>query len=185
MNPLETIDFDHGLHARIYHDDFAERPYMHDDAVRIVILHRRYIDPSDGECGRDPDSVAEWERKNADEWFTIPLFLYDHSGTAYRVGHSNPFTCPWDSGRVGIIALKRPDWGNGAEADETLLQYAQRVAEAYTSWTNGDCYGYVLRDIAGHELDSCWGFLGSEDVRQHAEEAARAHYPHNGKAGAP
>lgn len=102
-----------------------------------------------------PDAVTAWERENAEGWFTIPLFLYDHSGTIYRVGHSNPFHCPWDSGRVGIIALRRADWADGNASNEVLAEYAQSVAEAYTGWANGECYGYVLQDDAGHERDSC------------------------------
>ena len=175
MSPVEILAFDNGLTARIYHDDWAEQPFAHDDAVRIVVLHRRYLDPADGECGRDPEEVAAWERDNAADWFTIPLFLYDHSGTMYRVGQSNPFHCPWDSGRVGIVALRRADWGNGDEPDERLAEYAQSVAEEYSSWANGECYGYVLSDAAGRELDSCWGFIGIDHVRREAAAAAESH----------
>ncbi|MGH6922868.1 MAG: hypothetical protein ACRED5_03770 [Propylenella sp.] len=177
MTPLETISFDSGLTAKIYHDADTEMPFNCDDAVRIVVLHRRYIDPAGGECGCDPDEVAAWERDNADRWFTIPLFLYDHSGVIYRTGYGNPFHCPWDSGRVGIVALRRADWGDGNEPDERLAEYAQSVAEEYSSWANGECYGYVLCDPAGHELDSCWGFIGTDHVRQEAAAAASAHDP--------
>jgi|GEM_PF-5965067 len=40
-----------GTTARFYHDPYCEQPFDGDDAVRIVILHRRYIDPSRGACG--------------------------------------------------------------------------------------------------------------------------------------
>jgi hypothetical protein len=26
----------------------------------------------------------------------------------------------------------------------------------------GDVYGYVLEDTEGNEIDSCWGFFGSD-----------------------
>lgn len=181
MTLANTLQFECGFSARIYHDQDVEQPFEDDDAVRIVVLHRRYIDPSKGACGRDPDEVAEWERENAPDWFTIKLFLYDHSGTAYRVGHSNPFHCPWDSGRVGIIALKRSEWGKGKVSDDTLADYAQRIAEHYSEWANGQCFGYVLEDSSGNELDSCWGFIGMESVEQEAQAAA-AHYIGNGGA---
>lgn len=177
MTSIDTIKFENGLTARILHDADAEQPFADDDAVRIVILHRRYIDPSGGACGRDPDEVAAWERENPDEWFTIPLFLYDHSGTVYRVGRSNPFHCPWDSGRVGIVALKRAVWGGGNEPDDWLAECARSIAAEYTSWANGECYGYVLHDRAGREIDSCWGFIGIESVRGQAAEAAACHDP--------
>jgi hypothetical protein len=143
--------------------------------VRIVVLHRRYIDPSNGACGCDADEIAAWQSENAAQWFTIPLYLYEHSGTVYRVGYGNPFHCPWDSGRVGIIALKRREWGRGAESDATLTDYAESVATTYTQWANGECYGYVFHDSAGRECDSCWGFLGIDAVRQEAASAAARH----------
>ena len=113
-------------------------PYSDDPGVRIVILHGRYINPDTGRCGVNPAGVTEWMKKNKDKWFSIPLWLYDHSGTVYRVGWDNPFSCPWDSGRVGIIALKRSEWGKGDESDYVMLPFAEGVAEEYTQWANGD-----------------------------------------------
>jgi hypothetical protein len=89
--PIDTVRYGSGLRADIFHDADAEQPYLHDDAVRIVVQHRRYIDPARGACGRDPEEVARWEQDNRRDWFTIPLFLYDHGGTLYRTGRSNPF----------------------------------------------------------------------------------------------
>lgn len=177
MNQVETIPFAHGMSAAIYYDADAEQPYLNDDGVRIVILSRTHIDPSAGECGRDPDEATAWAQENAADWFTIPLFLYEHGGVVYRVGHSNPFHCPWDSGRVGFVALKRAEWGNGDESDDWLAERAARIAGAYTKWANGECYGYVLRDRAGHEIDSCWGLIGIDSVREESAAAAAARDP--------
>jgi hypothetical protein len=184
MTLVSTVHFDHGLIGRIYHDTDVEQPYEADDGVRIVVLHRRYIDPSRGACGSTPDEVADWERANAAEWFIIPLFMYDHSGTVYRVGRTNPFSCPWHSGRVGIIALKRSEWGNGAESDDTLFAYAESIAYRYTSWANGDCYGYILQDSSGTELLSCWGFIGMDDAKQELKTFA-GHYAPAGNTAYP
>ena len=111
---------------------FHDHPYEDDAGVRVVILHRRYGDPANGACGRTPEEVEKWVEENSKEWFTTPLFLYDHSGAIYRVGEENPFTCPWDSGRVGIVALKRSEWGDG-----DFAEYAASIAEAHTAWANG------------------------------------------------
>jgi hypothetical protein len=177
--PIDTLRFDGGLYAHIHHDSDAERPYAGDDTVRIVVLHRRYGDPANGECGTTPDAVAQWERENAAEWLTMPLWLYDHSGTVYRVGAANPFTDPWDSGRVGIIALKRSTWGAD---DDKLTASAQIIAEAYTDWANGDCYGYVLYDAKGGEIDRCWDFVGRQAVDDAAKQAADDLKPEEGPA---
>jgi hypothetical protein len=165
------------LTARFFHDPDCEQPYHGDDTVRIVVLHRRYIDPSRGACGSTPDDVAAWEAENADAWFTIPLFLYDHSGTVYRTGRSNPFHCPWDSGRVGIVALKRSDWLTGLHHAPTLEDQAAAIAEAYSHWANGETYGYTLVDRDGNELNSCSGFLGLDSAIAEARAAAEASLP--------
>lgn len=158
--------------ARFFHDPDCEQPYDGDDAVRIVVLHRRYIDPAGGACGSTPADVAAWEADNAEEWFTIPLFLYDHSGTIYQTGQSNPFHCPWDSGRVGIIALKRSEWPVGLHDAPKLEEQAAAIAEAYTLWANGETYGYALFDQEGNQIDSCGGFLGFETALTEARATA-------------
>ena len=172
--PVETVRYDSGLRAEIFHDPDAEQPFLRDDAVRLVVLHRRYIDPARGACGRDPGEVAQWEADNRREWFTIPLFLYDHGGTVYRTGRSNPFPCPWDSGRVGILALRRDQWGNGQPSDEELEAFAAAIAEEYSCWADGECYGFVLHDPSDAEIDACWGFLGREAAIAAAAEATRS-----------
>lgn len=107
----------------------------------------------------------------------IPLFLYDHSGTAYAVGQTNPFSCKWDSGRVGIVALKRQAYGSDGTNDEKMFERAKSVADVYTDWANGSCYGYIIKDAEGEELDACWGYIGRDDVDEQAREAAKSYAP--------
>lgn len=177
-NLAETLnDLEGGFTADIIYDGDADRPYSDDEAVHIVILHRRYMDPAKGALGRDPEAVEEWREQNKDEWYTVPLWMYDHSGTAYQVAAQNPFHCPWDSGRAGIIALKRSEWGNGSETDEKLFEYAQGVAETYSQWANGECFGYILKDADGEEVDSCWGFIGRDSVIEEVRAEAKNRAP--------
>jgi len=169
---MDTIELENGRKIRFEHDQDCEAPFdvKYDSGTRIVVLHRRYVDPSKGECGTDPDEVEAWTKKNKAKWYIIPLWMYDHSGTAYRVGQNNPFNCPWDSGRVGIIALKRSEWG--PKSEEEYFKAAQSVAETYSDWANGNCYGYIIEDEEGEELDACWGFIGMEHVEESARHAA-------------
>jgi hypothetical protein len=82
-----------------------------------------------------------------------------------------------DSGRVGIVALKRSEWGGtgvtGPEREAALLEYAKNVAEEYGRWMNGECYGYTIIDPRdeGYDGGSCWGFVGFEHVENEATEA--------------
>ncbi len=170
-----TLDLEDGFYAEIHYDPDAEMPYRDDDGVKIVVLHPHYIDPSQGAVGRSLDEIEAWSQNNDEEWYSIRLWLYDHSGTVYRVAGENPFQCRWDSSRVGIIALQRSEWGNGKESDDKMFQYARDVAKEYSEWANGSCYGFVLYNQEDEKVDSCWGFVGTEAVEQAANEAFAVH----------
>jgi hypothetical protein len=184
----ETKD---GIRIDIVLDDIGDTdsPLAYNDGAAIImaVLHCRYENPADNlpaifdSAGNsfDFDSVegiahfeAEMEAAgDKAEYEVFPLFLYDHSGTSYRVSRGgNPFSCPWDSGRVGILALKRlvefPD----------PFKAAQSICEEYTSWANGEIYGFRLIDNDSEkQLDSCWGFIGEPEgyVLDQARDSAK------------
>jgi hypothetical protein len=179
-NIVKTLDdLDGGFTAEIHYDQDVDMPYSDDEGVHIVVLSRKYNDPAKGALGSDGASVERWRVDNNAEWYSIPLWAYDHSGIAFRVGAQNPFTVDveWDTARAGIIALKRSEWGNGAESDEKLFEYASNVATEYSEWANGECFGYILKDEQGDEVDACWGFVGMDSVEEEARASARNHSP--------
>jgi hypothetical protein len=67
MTVAKILEFDTDFSARIYPDQDVEQPFRDDEAVRVVVLHRRYIDPAQGTCGTTPNEVAIWERENMGE----------------------------------------------------------------------------------------------------------------------
>jgi len=174
-----TIELEGGMKAKIVHDPDCGQPFEEDESIRIVVLHGKYSDPSEGKCGRSPEEVLAWVKENGGEWFTIPLWLYDHSGTSYRTGWTNPFHCPWDSGQVGIVALKRADFDLD---DKELEKAAENIASTYSEWANGECYGYVIEDEEGNDLEACFGYVGLDDVIEAAKEAAPSRSPAPGFA---
>lgn len=167
------LEHESGLAAKIISDEDCSNPWADDDGIVMVVLHRNYTDPAKGKCGHTPEEVEYWCLENKDEWFITGLWMYDHSGVMYAAGEVNPFSCKWDSGRVGIIALKKTEWGAGVtETDEQRKTYADEVCEEYTKWANGDCWGYqVCRD--GEEISdgACWGYVGIETAKEAAKEA--------------
>lgn len=163
---IEKIELRDGHYAEIQHDSDVSQPYEDDEGVHIVVLHGKYKDPSEGACGTTPDEVGKWEKKNTKSWYVIPLWLYDHSGTAYRVAETNPFHCRFDSGRVGIVALKRSEWGDGKEPDEKMFEYAQNIAKEYSEWANGETYSYTICDENEETIDTCGGFIGLDVIKE-------------------
>ena len=109
----------------------------------------------------------------------LPVWKYEHSGCAYRAAKSNPFHCPWDSGQAGFIFAKkdavRKEYGVSritAKVRAKVLEVLKAEVETYGQWANGEVYGFIVKDTEGEEVDSCWGIIGREYVREAATEAA-------------
>ena len=47
-----------------------------------------------------------------------------------------------------------------------------RCIALYEQWAQGDIWGFIIENSDGEELDSCWGFYGSDDCEKQAKEAA-------------
>lgn len=176
-DPIEVVELEDGVVGKIYHDDCVSNPYEDDESVRIVILSRRYSDPAKGACGKTMEEVEDWRKENEEEWVSFPLWAYEHGNIVYQVSGSNPFNCPWDSAQAGILALKKDDMGGDP------FEIAESIANGYSMWANGECYGYVLERTTDpcekcgrtevEELDACWGFIGMKDVEAEMKERAK------------
>lgn len=112
------------------------------------------------------------------EW--MPLWLYEHSGITMSCGaRVYPYDDEFDAGQVGWIVALKEKITNDLCADETnwrkrALDYMKIDVEAYDQYLTGDVYGYTLyvadkkagksEDINWVEVDSCWGFFGSNII---------------------
>lgn len=154
------------------------------------------------------DEIALWDRADSlllekcqnlfDRYYlSLPLYLYDHSGVTMSCA---AFSCPWDSGQVGIIYVSkerlRQEYSVRAITQairEKALAVLRAEVEEYDRYLTGDCWGYEIYEMdddpdmiaAGYEndgycanppprtrtLDSCWGFLGYEYAEEAAQEA--------------
>lgn len=154
---------------RIEHDPDPESPRRAFDNVGTFWTeHRRYCSPDPIPHQTITDSIkamfGSWSKFDRGcVW--LPVYLYDHSGVAYR---TTPFSCPWDSGQVGIIFATnqkcREEWG--AHYRRKARAYLAGEVEEYSTWANGEVYGYVVEDEAGTEIESCWGFYGHDAVEE-------------------
>lgn len=119
----------------------------------------------------------------------FPLYKYEHSGSAYAI---TPFSCPWDSGRTGVVLVDPVQIGAAREADGGLGVNDPRCAEQaalftdiVTRWCGGEFVGFLVETATPDDpdewevQDSCWGI----DCPQYAEDVARDaavhHYTHN------
>ncbi len=188
--PIEVLDID-GYKVKIYYDSDPQSPREWGNLGTMVCWHRRY---NLGDEQRH-DSVKDWMREvvcnltgedhddpeEAFEKLTIalPLYLYDHSGITMSTG---PFSCPWDSGQVGFIyvtnekAKKEYDWKALTKAHRKKIEdYLRNEVEVYDQFLRGDVYGYRIEDAdeIEIEIDSCWGFFGSDHEKSGLMENVR------------
>lgn len=113
-----------------------------------------------------------WVSEEFDKWYlSLPLYLYDHSGITMSTGR---FSCPWDSGQVGFIYISKKKAREGfgrltKKTTERVLEVLRAEVSEYDQYLIGDVYGFQLykheegqEPDEGEELDSCWGFYGSD-----------------------
>lgn len=176
------------IKVRIINDRDAESPRSWDNLGTMVCAHRRYkLGDEDGmqkavELIRKHLSDKQLDDMCFDETHApsveealeatgqvimLPLYLYDHSGITMRC---KPFSCPFDSGKVGFIFVSKAQARN--ENNWKLLT-SKRInqiettlegeVEVYDQYLTGDTWGFeVIED--DDVIDSCWGFFGSDPL---------------------
>lgn len=98
----------------------------------------------------------------------LPLYLYDHSGITIN---TCSFSCPWDSGQVGVIyvtkeTLKKEGLENKTEKE--VKEYLKNEVNSYDSYLRGEIYHFsIMKD--DEEIDSCGGYFSFEDAETEAK----------------
>lgn len=174
MEPLDV--FEHkGLTVEIFPDHDAESPREWDNLGTLVCFHREY-DLGDKTEFKTLDDVMKHIEETESVW--LPVFLMDHSGLALSTGSSG---CPWDSGQVGVIfctkqkALKEFNTKRMTpKLRDKILKGLKTEVETMHQYVSGEVYGIVIKDADGDEIDSCWGFFGSEYTKEESVRMADA-----------
>jgi hypothetical protein len=157
--------------ATIHIDRDCESPREWSNIGTLCLFHRRRNLPNESGMSMEELSVITGEPDF--NGVVLPVFAYEHSGITLS---TSPFSCPFDSGQLGVIY---------ADANQLLHEYGEhwpsvvdhiqdalrQEVETFNQWLNGECYGYVIKDEDGSDIDSCWGFLGYDTVVEAAKEA--------------
>lgn len=183
--------------VKIEQDDDPESPREWDNAGLMLCWHRRYTigDKHDYKTPRDAmlslvteitpiDDHTEYEdstegaeqlaKKFEELYFSLPCYLYDHSGITMSTGS---YGDRWDSGQVGFICISKKrakdEWPDDTE--KMAIQCLKSEVETYDQYLTGEVYGYIIErcelpwenpgweNIDNPEWtdeDSCWGFFG-------------------------
>ena len=160
------------IKAIIHRDTDCASPRENDKLGTLCIFHRRYDFPNESKM---PSAMLrEYLACKDFKGVQLPVFMYDHSGLAFN---TSGFSCPWDSGQVGVIYAERAKldaWFEGGPYDDAAVSDILRDEVAiFGAWTEGECYGYVLIGTEPGECedDALWGIIGRDAVEEAAREA--------------
>jgi hypothetical protein len=161
----------------IHYDECAESPREWDNLGTMACFHGRYnLGDKHNLSIEEVKEIAE-----AQDNVCLNLYLYDHGGITMNC---SGFSCPWDSGQVGIIfvsfdKIKKEYGDTSPETLEKVRGYLKGEVETYDAFIRGEVYGFKIFKVTtcdkcneSHEedLDSCWGFIGdSDDCMKEAE----------------
>jgi len=171
---------------RIYADDSPESPREWDNVGKLCCFHSRMNFPNEGNI--TIEEAKEIEADKSGKYICLPVYGFNHGMFAVS---TEPFSCPWDSGKLGIIyievkeGLKRM-WGDKAKRlskkrREQILECMKHEIETYNQWLIGDICGFeayhIIKDDEGCDngdeefVDSCWGFYDEKDAISEAKSA--------------
>jgi hypothetical protein len=164
----------------IYVDENPESPREWDNLGTMYTGHRDYRPEERFHDHFETDEVfkSQWEFSDQflREYIALPIYLYDHSGLTVR---TYPFSCQWDSGLFGIIAVEvekvKKEYGwkvLTAKRRETIEQHLKGEVETYDQYLTGQVYGYQITpaDDGENVIWSCWGYFGEDGLKQIEEE---------------
>jgi hypothetical protein len=176
----------------IFPDSSPESPREWDNLGTMICFHKRYnLGDKHDYDHNDYDGWDEMEAaivKNENAGVILPLYLYDHGGITIS---TSPFSCPWDSGRIGFIFVSKEkmlkEYGGKIvtmKLKERVEKYLEGEVETYDQYLRGDVYGYKISKVTtcneGHEhkkfQDSCWGYYGEEGGCMEQAESVVNHY---------
>ena len=191
MKPIETIDYK-GYKIEIMPDEPAESPRDWENLGKMICFHSKY-NLGDKHDYKAPDEfIMDLASKYFDEnmvdrdisnldtssfidkylpklekyIFILPLYLYDHSGITMS---TSSFSCPWDSGQVGWIYVKKEDARKEWKVKQINPKLKARIidnlkveVEVYDQYLRGDIYGRIIYHN-GEDVGSCWGFYGDPE----------------------
>ena len=170
-NPIETINYE-GYTIKIYSDSYVDSPRSWDNFGKMALFHGKYKFPNELNMSIEECKCLESNK----DWLVLPVYMIDHSSVALS---TEPFNDPWDSGRVGIIAVEKSKVLEQLPENLPLKGYSRtQIAfdmledevRSYSRYVNGETYGYEIEDKSGEKLDSCWGYLGLKSVIACAKE---------------
>lgn len=177
MSEIHQQESYQGYNINIYRSESPESPRDWDNLGTMYTMHRRYQPEKDFYDHFEWDQVLDEHRDLLDsfekKYIALKFYLYDHSGITVS---TSPFSCPWDSGLFGIIAVdiekirKDHNWKKiTKKRREQIESYLKSEVEVYDMYCTGQVYQYEIvpeNNDDADSFDSCGGFYGDEGIKE-------------------
>ena len=202
MNAIETLKArlpnGNKAKAELVYDQHATTPRECDNLGTILIAPNKshWIANSDVAVdtsipfGKNP--FEHWENlrreqlklKKSDIAVVYPITKYEHGAISLSLG----YTKGWDYTVSGFVYVTkdtlRKEYGV-KRITKSMLNNAknclQTELDTLSSWLNGDCYGWQIKEYSIAEdglswqevdtLDACWGYLDQDYARNDMKDA--------------
>lgn len=177
MNLYKQVEYK-GHNINIYYDDDPLNPRQDfDNLGTLYTAHRRYRPEKELDKHFDIYEVfdnireAKFKASFLKRYIALPVYLYDHSGITVS---TTPFSCRWDSGLFGIIAVSvedvRKEYGwkhiTSGRRDK-IEEYLRAEIEMLDHYYTGEVYGFELTSKESDEIiHNCWSFFGDAGVKE-------------------
>ena len=159
-------------------DESPESPRTWDNLAKIICFHSRYNigDKHDYKHGdySSYDEMAKDIIRKEDAAVIMPVYMFDHGNIQIA---TTPFSCPWDSGQIGWAVVSkemaRKEYSCKRVTKAIIAKITSVVEgeiETYSQYLEGDVYGYEETDSEGKDVGSCYGFFGSDPLKNGMQE---------------
>lgn len=158
---MEAIKVDNYKRFKIEYwmDDFNDDPRNWDDLSVMVCFTGNKYDLGNKHSFSSPDDLHEFLKDNEKNIVYLPIYIYDHGSITIK---SSPFSCRWDSGKIGYIyAYKDKLIESGFKDEKAMMDYLESEIRVYDDYIQGNCYGFSIYDKDDELIDSCGGYLGA------------------------
>ena len=193
---IKEEQLDNDTVIQVYYDEHPYDPIETLDIFEIINFHDRYklgtINTTKDKFNDEITRMKNWEDENwyAATWADVqqalgehydaihirPLMLHDHSGISIYIGTSGD---RWDSSRIGYIYTTKNKVAEFGLDSELIDEQIDRFIKEYDQYLRGEVYAYNvvkyttcnLGERHTEVLESCSGFLSTDEAIEHAKEA--------------
>jgi len=164
---METIKINDNTEIRVVLDKDPVNPRDNDNLGIMFCAHGRY---NLGDEQIDSRSFSGWSDvakhiRSEGAVVMLPLYLYDHSGITMA---TTPFSCPWDSGRVGFIYATAHDIREcfsikrvTQKVKDQVTEFLKSEVKEYDQYLRGEVYTAEL--LVDDEVIDCINGCHDED----------------------